>query len=282
VKARRRRTTAGDSARTSEPRYRNKAALNVLAALSSLADHRESIGATELATMLGMTKNMAHRILTTLERAGYLVRDASGKRFDIGPHVLRFGNTGEAEPDIQTLCHPYLQRLHAMSGESVYLAIIVGHSRVNIDGIEASGPRVSHLQKGRTVPLHATGTSRVLLACLGDEEIAHYVEQAAPFERRSDDHVADPDALWTEIRQIRDQGFSITQSTSLFNATYVAFPVVDSNGRPHAAIAVGGPRERFTLDRVSALLPNMRNVVAELNRRTAPIPASLVFVGGDR
>jgi IclR family acetate operon transcriptional repressor len=117
----------------------NLATTRIFLVLKKFIGATSSLGVTELATELGMTKNMVHRALATLLDVGYLVRDRSGKRFEIGPGVLELlGNEAE-QTDLRNICHPYLLRLHKATGESVFLSIIVGRHRVNIDSVEAQG-----------------------------------------------------------------------------------------------------------------------------------------------
>src|SRR4029079_9137561 len=125
-------------------RYRNQAAQRVLAVLSSFVGSDAACGVSELSRALGMTKNMVHRALTTLTAQGYLARDASGQRYQLGHRVLELAGADIDEFDIRTLCRPTTEELHRLSGESVFLSIIVGRSRVNVDWIEGRGRRVSH------------------------------------------------------------------------------------------------------------------------------------------
>ncbi len=168
--------------RAAEPRYRNQAAQRVLRVLSAFAGPERDLGVTELAQRLGMNKNMVHRALATLAAHGYVTRDASGTRYQLGYRVLTLA-ADEDEFDIRAFCRPALEELHALTGESVFLSIIVGGARVNVDWIEARGRRVSASLRGRSVPLHCTRMSRALLACLDDREVDAYLAGAAPLTR---------------------------------------------------------------------------------------------------
>jgi DNA-binding IclR family transcriptional regulator len=149
----------------------NRSTRRVLQVFSRLAGYQRYVGVTELSRDLGMTKNMVHRALSTLVEQGYVVRDADGLLYSIGPGVINFQSREPLEVDVRAMCRPYLQELHALTGESVFFSIIVGRMRVNTDGIEAQGPRITHVNRGRPLPLHITATGRVLLASLTDVQI---------------------------------------------------------------------------------------------------------------
>ena len=277
---------AGPRSASSPLSAANVSTVRVLAVLSRFIGARRALGVTEISQDLGMTKNMVHRALTTLVRNGYLVRDASGARYELGFGVLQFLDPSAPEPDIRAICQPYLRSLRQLSGESVFLSIVVGRNRVNVDSIEAPGRIVTHAVRGRAVPLHLTETSRVLLAFLSDAEIDEYIRIASPLTRAPAPGVITPDRLWKDLRAIRKAGYALGHGERRFSerrvdATYLAFPVLDAAGRPHAALTVGGPQERFDIAAAEALLPEMRRIVGEANLHARVIPARPVYLLGE-
>jgi DNA-binding IclR family transcriptional regulator len=213
---------------------------------------------------------MAYRALSTLLKEGFVVKDATGTRYELGFGVLQIQDLdADLQFDVRSFCAPFLQRLHKVTGESVFLSVIVGHSHVTIDSVEAHGVRVSHSPRGLHVPLHASPASRVLLSFLSDEEIAEYIRVASPLRRFTATTITDADALWKEVGLVRAQGFARGYGDHYAHATYISFPVLDNSGRPHAAITVGGPPERFTNEDVETLLPPMLEIMAEMNGHCA-------------
>lgn len=264
-------------------RYRNQAAQRVLAVLSCFCGAERSLGVTELAQRLGMNKNMVHRALTTLAADGYVVRDPGGARYQLGYRVLVLRGDAD-EFDIRALCRPALEELHGLTGESVFLSIIVGRSRVNVDWIEARGRRVSASQRGRSVPLHCTTMSRALLAYLDDREIADYLASAAPLTRYDaifpETANATAQDVWRDIAAMRRDGSITWRNPQQYGANYIAFPVLDASDRPHALITVGGPRERFGPQRIAELMPRMRAILQPLQQHCRHVPAAPVIIEG--
>jgi DNA-binding IclR family transcriptional regulator len=266
-------------------RYRNQATQRVLAVLAAFVGSDGSLGVTELSRALGMNKNMVHRALSMLTSEGYLARDASGQRYQLGYRALDLAGTDVDEFDIRALCRPVLEELHRLTGESAFLSIIVGQSRVNVDWIEARGRRVSHSQRGRSVPLHCTEMSRVLLACLSDREITEYLRSAGPLDRyaaifpdTSDMTVA---SARDDIARVRWRPHVIWRNPRTFGgAAYITFPLLDGAERPHAIITVGGPIERFGPDRIERLVPEMTAIIAPLQQQCRLFSAAAVFLLG--
>lgn len=260
----------------SPTRYRNQATGRVLAVLLAFAEKPMARGVSELARELDMNKNMVHRAFSTLVAEGYLARDSSGERYQLGPRVLTLGVGGPGESDIVALARAALEQLHRLTGESVYLSIIVGRNRVTVDDIQAQGPRVLRSQRGTPVPLHCTKMSRVLLAHLSDAEITSYLAAAEPLARA----LAFPDppsesarGVWEDVKAIRAAPYMLWRNPHLSSAAYAIFPICDSEARPHAIVTVGGPRERFDLAQIEAYLPRMRAILEPLERRARLFPA---------
>lgn len=261
----------------SRPSYRNQAAQRILTVLEAFVAQAYPIMPTELGNRLGMSKNMIHRALVALEAEGFVVRAAGGKGYQLGPKILTFANGDDDESDdVGAICRPYLEELANLSGESVFLGIIVGNNRVLIDKIEGSGRRVAHSQRGLAVPLHVGKASRLLLAHLTDAEIKRYLKTARPLKeyahlfRAAADETLDD--VWADIHAARDQGYLTWRGQHEFGAVYIAFPVLDSEQRPQALISVAGPAERMPPERVESLIPQIMKIAARVNARTHLLP----------
>jgi len=138
------RTPFGDD----QPGQFNKATAQILNVLSLYVGRRSSYGVTELSRELNISKNMAYRALSTLVKEGFLIKDRSG-RYELGFGVLQIQDLdADLQFDVRSFCAPFLQRLHKLTGESIFLSVIVGLNHVTIDSVEAHGVRVSHSPRG--------------------------------------------------------------------------------------------------------------------------------------
>lgn len=262
--------------------YRNQAAQRVLSVLSSFVDEDGAVNVPRLEASLGLTRITIYRALETLESAGFVICAADRRTYSLGYRVLGLSNGNADDFDIRELCHPYLVSLHELTGESVFLSIVAGDNRVPVDVIEAKGPRVAHSQRGLSVPLHVGKTSRTLLAFLDDADIADYLRAATPIKEYGDFFLASQfetdEDIWRDIETVRRDGYIMWQGAEQFGALYVALPLLDRANRPHAAVTIGGPRERFSQARAQELLPKILAILRPLQDRARLIPASPIFV----
>lgn len=228
--------------------YGNQATQRVMGLLAEFAGADESRGISELAREMGMNKNMVHRSLATLVDAGFLVRSPDGRRYQLGYRLLQF-EIEDGVTDIRALARPTLKALHDLTGESVFQSIMVGGNRVNVDWIEGQGRRVSMGQRGRTVPLHVTTMSRMLLAHLPDDTIEAYLAGVGPLDAHDAlfpvEEPTTEKAIWRDVGRMRKVDHLIWRNRKMSDGAYVCYPIAGSDGRLHTIITIGGPAERF-------------------------------------
>ena len=253
-------------------REQNKATTRILSVLSVFAADASGYGVTELSGLLGMSKNMIHRALTTLVEQGYLVRDVSGQRYELGYRVLELQNANSPEPDLRALCAPYIRQFFTLTGETVSLMVRALDYAVFIDGIETRRPGTYRIEIGALRPLYRIAAGRVMLAHDQDEAIRKYIARHVPLAMPEPEGVLEERHLWDEIAKVRAQGYARVIRPGPLPMLAAAFPVCDADGGVHGALSVGGPLERFAAD-FEMMLPEMRRIASELSSHTRLYPA---------
>jgi IclR family transcriptional regulator, KDG regulon repressor len=249
----------------------NKGTVRVLNALN-LFTQQPTWGVTELSRELKCSKNSAFQALDTLLKEGYLVRSSSGPRYQLAHQALNFGLSAEST-DVRSLCHPYLRRIHALTSESVFLAILVGRACVCIDSIQTQGVTVGYSPLSQPLPLHAGTGPRLLLAYLKDEEVERYIVHESPLRAYTPTTITDPKALWDDIRLTRKNGFARGYQDFSTGANFLAFPVIGPMDRPLGTIVVGGPLFRFTRELADRSVPGIKALMDELNQHSRMFPS---------
>ena len=251
----------------------NRATARVLLVLTQFAGDNASHGVSELSRELNMTKNMTHRALRTLEDFGYLVRDATHTRYELGPGVLQLGRLGLPPLNLPQLAEPYMRRLQELSEETVSLAIRFGETAITIAGLRGRGDVARRVPFGRAVPLHASPASRAILAYLPDDEIEAYLATAT-LKRFTPTTLVTPEAVWREVATVRERGYALSFGDHVHRgATGIAFPVLAGDGTAHGSVTIAGPSDRFTPERRLELIPELNEIMCELNRHSRLYPA---------
>jgi DNA-binding IclR family transcriptional regulator len=209
----------------------------VLALLTSFDDSRVELGVTEMAASLGVHKSTASRLAAALQRAGLLAR--SGRRFRLGPEVIRLGTLALRNLDLITLMQPAMDKLSEQTGETVNLAVPDGAGILNVAEVPStyilscSGGWI-----GRRTRPHAVANGKVLLA---------YGAIPVPrqLERYTERTITSREALTAELAAIRRDGYATAVAELEDGLVAVAAPVFDASGGCVAALSVSGPEYRM-------------------------------------
>src|SRR5690349_24819833 len=100
--------------------------LKGLSVLERVAMSEEPRGVTELAEELPLTKSNVHRILKTLEAAGYLTRDETTRRYKLTLKLWELGLSVVSKMDLRVQASPWLKGLSETTRETVHLSVLDG------------------------------------------------------------------------------------------------------------------------------------------------------------
>lgn len=225
----------------------------------------DSLGVTEIATELGISKTAVHRILNTMRTGGLIYFDPLTRRYALGPAALALGNAYLARIDIRDFAVEPMRRLVERTRETATLSIRTGGNRIYLDQVTPHREVKMTVPLGQQFPLHIGGSSKVLLAFLGDVEREAYLADQRASKAPAD---ARPDTalLRQQLTEIRQRGYAVSFGERQEGAGSVAAPVFDREGGVAAVMSVCGPAERFrpAVGQISALL---LMETAELSRR---------------
>jgi DNA-binding IclR family transcriptional regulator len=235
----------------------------VLAVLRELARHPDGIGLDEMATAIGSAKPTVHRALASLRRAGFAAQDGRG-RYALGDDFLRLAFAyHEARPEHLRVL-PALQELATYFGETAHYAVLDGRDvvyRAKVDP-PLGAARLSSVIGGRN-PAHCTGVGKLLLAtALPDDDAVRDWVRAGPLERRTDRTKVTAAALCTELRRIRDNGYSVDDGENEAGVVCVAVPAfLTSPSSPSGAVSVSALEYRTSLSTLIDSAAKIRSVV---------------------
>lgn len=212
--------------------------------LTLFADAQEpTLGVTEIAQTLKLSKAVVYRILTSFRAKGFVDLDESTHRYSLGPSVLHLGLAYLNRTDVRDLARPEMEGLCRATNETATLSLRTGSSRVYVDQVTPDRDVKMVVQLGHQAPLHAGASSKAFLAFLSDESIEAYLKR--PMEALTTGTITNARALRKQLVEIRRRGYAATAGERMEGAASVAAPVLGHDGVPVAVISVCGPQERF-------------------------------------
>ena len=197
----------------------------------------DGVSIRELSDLLEMPRSTVYRILNTLEAREVVRRGLSGA-YVLGPRLLSLAANVSIGPgvDLANIAIPYLERLSLSTGEASKLSIRDGDGVLVLAAVQGSGEYGLNIKPGRKLPLYAGAASRVLLAHLGDEEIARVLKSS--LQKYTDRTISDPRKLAKELKQVRAQGWAFDSGEYSPGVNAVAAPVQSKLGETVAAISI--------------------------------------------
>lgn len=227
-----------------------------------------TLGVTEIAASLGLSKAVVHRTLMSCVAKGFITFHPATRRYSLGPRIVGLALGYLDRIDIRSLARPVLQRLSAATEETATLSIRSGWSRVYVDQVTPPRDVKMIVQLGASFPLHAGASSKAFLAFLSPREQADYLA-AQPMTKLTDKTISDKPELLAELKHITEVGYATSFGERDPSAGSVAAPVFGPNG-PLAVISVAGPVERFRpeADRFAGLL---LDAVADLSAQVGGV-----------
>jgi DNA-binding IclR family transcriptional regulator len=234
--------------------------------LSLFVDHEAvSLGVTEIAEQLDLSKAVVHRILTSFRGKGFIELDETTHRYSLGPTTLALGTTYLNHIDVRALVYPSLIALSGHTRETATLSIRTGFTHVFVEQVTPPDEVRMIVEPGKPSPLHAGSSGKAFLAFLDEETREGYLGQPA-LETLTPHTVTDPEVLRTQLAEIRSRGYAISFGERQRGSASIATPIFDHAGDPAAVVSLCGPGERFRESATTAATLLLERA-AEMSRR---------------
>jgi len=221
-----------------------------LALLETLAATDGGATLTVLAEALALPAPTAHRLLATLEQAGFVEAGANGA-WRVGVRAFRAGSAFLSHRNLVAQALPRLERLMGEAGETANLAVIEDGEAVFVAQAQCRELMRMSVKLGARGPLHASGVGKAMLAAMTEAEAAAVA--ARGLRRLTPQTLTTREALAADLAATRARGYAIDDEEHAPGLRCVAAVILDENGRPWAALSLAGPTSRLTPERVAKL-----------------------------
>jgi len=212
-------------------------ASRLLAVLGAFDGGHQRLQLAQIARRAGLPLSTAHRLVAELHAWGGLVRAGDG-RYEVGRRLWDIGNLAAVQRDLRDAASPYLQDVHATTGETVHLAVRDGLHALYVERVVGRTSARVLSRTGTRLPLHATAVGKVLLAAAPDEVARAALTAPARVTAWT---ITEPGRLARELQQARRRGFARTSQEMTPGAWSVAVPVAAPVAAPVAGPVPGGP-----------------------------------------
>jgi DNA-binding IclR family transcriptional regulator len=227
---------------------------------------------TQIAEQIGIHKSTVHRLLATLEARRFVQRDPETGIYRLGIRLLQMAYLTLEQNDLRRIATPFLRYLCDQYLETIHLAVLDDTDVVYTNIIESPQRVKLAASLGQRLPAFATASGKAILAFTSEEKVRQILRRGMP--RYTQTTLLSPEALFNDLRQIREQGFALSEAEYEEGINAVAAPIFDPDGQPVASVAIAGPAYRLShqlmLDIGPVAVQTTREISNELKLATTP------------
>lgn len=236
-----------------------------LTILKCFEEERDELSLKDLATLSGLAKPTAMRMLRTLEQSGFVSR--YGDVYRVGPQCLALGRLYRFDEDLQHRAAPVMQRLSERINEVVQLGTV---SEGEVLYLERHQPYRSVMvspvvtRPGSTRPPYSTALGKAVLAVQEDEKIHSYLNSVQLVAHTSST-ITSREALIEEIELTRRRGYAVDDCETDPEVRCVGAAIFSGPDRPVAALSISAPEFRLNKRVLEEFGTFVREAAAEIS-----------------
>lgn len=244
-----------------DSRYLATTVLKTIDILNMLGDR--NMTASEICTALDLNKSTVHRLLYTLEYAGYIEKSPDMHRYRLGIKLVQLCSLRINDIELITEAKPFLASLVQDINQTVHLAVMNNNRAMFVDKINTVNTIRMYSAIGRSIPLHCSAIGKALLLDKTDDEILDILK-AAGMEKFTSDTLTSPSALLEQLHIARQNGFTVDNFEHEEHVCCIAAPVYDYRQRIIAAISTAAQKNAL-IDR-QHLIVSLKSTAAQISQ----------------
>lgn len=195
------------------------------AILGAFEPDSASLPLAEIARRTGLYKSTILRLMSSLERAGFIRRLADGQ-YGVGHEPLRLAQIYQSSFHLRDAIYPVLETLTEESGETSSFYVIENDIRVVLFRVEPQRAVRFSIHEGDRFPLHAGASGKILRAF------------GPPADRA--------------LAEVREQFWASSFGERDPETASISAPVFGVGHEFKGALTLSGPSERFNKEQMQA------------------------------
>jgi DNA-binding IclR family transcriptional regulator len=202
----------------------------------------------EIHAQTNVAKTSVFRILSTLEKLGYVHKVPETGRFYLGSKLARAARRVVPGTDMVRIARPELEKLRDLFDETINLATLQNGQVIYLEILESRQSFRMVAEIGCTAPFHSTAVGKCILAFPPDDQVVMAMKQAK-LTRFTRNTIPNRAALTAAIAKVRAQGYAADIEENELGASCIGVPILDINLRALAVLSLSGPSARIRKNR---------------------------------
>jgi DNA-binding IclR family transcriptional regulator len=198
---------------------------------------RDPLGISEMAAALDLAKTTVHGLVSTLEKNGFLLKDAGTRKYRLGFALFELGSIQVADLEINQRAFLPLRQLANLTNEICRVGIWDRRSIIITMTVQPQGHESTTRQIGPRLPIYCTALGKAILANMPEAEIKAYLDET-DLIAYTPNTITDRQVLEKDLAQTRERGYSISRREILLHQVGLGAPVLNAAGGVIASVSV--------------------------------------------
>jgi IclR family transcriptional regulator, pca regulon regulatory protein len=242
-----------------------QSAAKAFAVLRAFGPDLPQLTITEVAGRAGLDRGTAFRLIQTLVSLGYLRAVPGSRRYRLSLKCLELGFLALSSQDLRAHAAPLLRERVPGIADAGSLGTLDGPDVVYLERVDANlGRHDVDRRPGRRIRAYGAALGHAQLAFLAEARQIAILESTERV-KLSERTLIDLDALLDRLREVRTQGYAVSDGENAYGLRTIAAPILDTAGAPVAGVSFTIDASRMPLDEfVSCAKPEVLQVAKEL------------------
>lgn len=241
--------------------------------LNQFSFEKTEIGLSELARLAELDKAATRRLLVALSKNGFIEQVAETRKYRLGNGFLRLARIREATVPIVRAAQEVCDWLVEAANETVHISVPGEFGMTTIAHRLPRRGNVINIIPSQPLVYHATASGLAFLSFASSETRDKLLNLHR--EKITEATVTSKAELLASIKTFSAQGFSQTRNTFENDVSSIAMPFFGDGTDPDGSIALALPKNDLTDNRRDALLPLLRQGIAQMEMALRGLERSL-------
>ena len=197
----------------------------------------------DIVEQLDLPRSTAYRMVKALKERGFLRAGERKGRLQLGYQLVQLAQAADTSSELSQAALPVLQQIVESFEETAFITVRSGWQALCLEQIESPHPIRLSYRKGRTLPLYAGGSAKVLLAHLSPRDQDRVL--GGEIEIYRDPALADPAKIRRTLKDIRRRGYATSREEIDPGVLAICVPILGANDRLIGGLTLAGPKGRM-------------------------------------
>ena len=248
--------------------YNAPALKKALEIIKLIVRENRSLGVSEIARALALSKSTTFGILKSLEEEEFVVKVHPAKKYMVGGELLELSKRVLGTTDLTSVARSFLEKLVEQVDETVFLGVREDDAVKVLEVVEPRKELKISSPVGARFALTAGVIGKIFLAPLENEEILTLLSRHK-LPKYTNNSITDPVKFLEEIEKTRLSGYAVDFEEYLTGMRAVA-TLIYSGRLPVGAVWVVGFTSSLNDSKLPHIITHLKQAAEEITLRLSP------------